>query len=50
MKSRVLAAYKNRRPWRFAGIVMDFKRRTREEPEFWEGFNPVGKKAAQPLK
>jgi hypothetical protein len=52
MKSRALAAYK-KSPGRWAvslESVMDFKRRTREEPEFWEGFNPAAKNAAQPVK
>jgi len=52
VQSRALAAYR-KTPARWAvslDSVMELKRRTREEPEFWEEFNSGAKKAARPVK
>src|SRR5258708_282411 len=52
VQSRTLAAYR-KTPGRWAvslDSVMELKRRTREEPEFWEEFESSGKNAARPVK
>lgn len=52
VQSRALAAYR-KTPGRWVvslDSVMDLKRRTREEPEFWEEFKSGGENAAGPVK
>src|SRR5258708_32749430 len=52
VKSRALAAYR-KTPGRWAvsvDSVMDLKRRSREEPEFWEEFKSGGENAPRPGK